>query len=336
MFNVNSCRPFAATPLAAFLALSATPATAQCQGVCKPGEILVHEDRTHCYCKTPQQIEQERQQQRQREEDARERREDAARNRQDDAQQSLAREEWRQREAAWTRLLNMRPAESALNEQRALRNRRKMDFTVQRIENGVGKDVNFDVYAVEITRLPSHLGPEALFAQFRRDFGKFLDPNLGAFGHMSRDDETDWQTAGPAPLGALMRFRIPVGVAFEDMAVVASASSPTAWVFSPVTMHPFLPGKHPVAGNREFGVRTANGVTQIYIRAADRVYTRGHTTVPGENMVFDGGDALWRRVQDNVVAYVKSQGGEARAEKPVVHRRAWQQVQESGRFQRPQ
>jgi hypothetical protein len=169
----------------------------------------------------------------------------------------------------------------------------------------------------------------------------FFDPTRGSFGPLSQlpDDGKDWNADGPAPLGSLMLFKAPfLGTPIhERMAVVTSVSSDTKWVFTPVTLGPFNPGEHPVAGNREFGIRTTfDGKLHIYAQGADRVYKRlpGESVIVSENFILDGGDALWRSWQAGVVQYIQLKGGKAVALTPTVLRPTWKQVQESGRFRR--
>lgn len=239
------------------------------------------------------------------------------------------------REEAWTRLLNTLPEPGLLNLERRTRNRGEAAFEVQRIENGTGTHVNLDLYEVEITTPPTR-GPTSqaqLLGYMRRNLNDFFAPSRGSFGPTWRypEDEADWKAPGPAPLGAIMLFKAPAfGPTHEEMGVITTASSDTMWIFTPVTIGPCCPGKHPVAGNREFGVRVAsNGRVHIYTRGADRVYTH---IQPGESFVLEGGDALWRSWQAHVVAFINMNGGEAVAVPPIFHRPLWQQLEESGRF----
>ena len=236
----------------------------------------------------------------------------------------------------WADLLNMRPSAEALNDQRARRNRDKVAFEVQRIEDARGPDVNFDTYAVEITGLPTKgpATPELLLAHIRQNLNSFFDHSASTFVPHKQGDATDWAAGGAAPLGSLMVFKIPGpgGVIQEQGAVVTSASSPTMWVFSPVKIGPCCPGEHPVSGNREFGIRSVGeGKYQIYTRAADRARDR---FIPGEGVVFKGADKLWQSWQARVVDYVKANGGSATAATPVVHHPPWTEVQSSGLVRR--
>ena len=104
-----------------------------------------------------------------------------------------------------------------------------------------------------------------------------------------------------------MIFRVPVwGPLHEQMGVVTSSASSTRWVFSPVQIGFQSPGRHPVSGNREFGVQAMpNGTVQVYVRAADRVADRDGTYLPGENWILSGGDSLWRAFQARVADFVQ-------------------------------
>jgi hypothetical protein len=232
----------------------------------------------------------------------------------------------------WTDLLNMRPSAEALNEQRARRNREKVGFEVQRIEDAKGQHVNFDTYVVEIASLPTKgpATPEMLFAHIRQDLNAFFDHSASTFVPHKAGDATDWAAGGAAPLGSLMVFKIPGpgGVVQEQGAVVTSASSPTMWVFSPVKIGPCCPGEHPVSGNRQFGIRSVGGGKyQIYTRAADRARD---SLVPGEDIVFKGADKLWQSWQARVVDYIRANGGSATAAPPVIHHPAWKEIESGG------
>ncbi len=238
----------------------------------------------------------------------------------------------------WADLLNMRPSAEALNDQRARRNRDKVAFEVQRLENSSGAHVNFDTYAVEITGLPTKgpATPELLLAHIRQNLNSFFDHSASTFVSHTPGDATDWAGGGAAPLGSLMVFKIPApltgGVVQEWGAVVTSASSPTMWVFSPVKIDHLRPGEHPVSGNREFGIRSVGeGKYQIYTRAADRPTDK---IFPRESTVFKGADKLWQSWQARVVDYVKANGGSATAAPPVIHQPPWTEVERSGLLRR--
>jgi hypothetical protein len=238
------------------------------------------------------------------------------------------------REVAWTKLLNTRPDRDWLNLQRRLRNRKDADFNVQRVENGTGAHVNIDTYEVEVTRMPTN-GPasqQLLLQYIRTNLNIFFDHSRASFGATRQfpEDAQDWRAEGPAPLGAIMLFDVPFALHTDvEMGVITSASSNTMWVFTPITLGFLRPGEHPVAGNREFGIRTASdGTIRIYTRGADRVYAK----FPGEDTVLEGGDALWRSFQAHVVDYIKGAGGGAFALPAVYQRPLWTQVQSSGRF----
>lgn len=235
----------------------------------------------------------------------------------------------------WADLLNMRPSAGALNDQRARRNRDKVAFEVQRIEDSSGAHVNFDTYVVEITGLPTKgpATPESLLAHIRQNLNAFFDHSASTFVSHTTGDATDWAGGGPAPLGSLMVFKIPAGGVFQEQgAVVTSASSPTMWVFSPVKIGRWGPGEHPVSGNREFGIRSVGeGRYQIYTRAADRPTDKNF---PMESTVFKGADKLWQSWQARVVDYVKANGGSATAAPPVIHQPRWTEVEGSGLLRR--
>jgi hypothetical protein len=242
--------------------------------------------------------------------------------------------------ADWQDLLNMLPDPGRLDAARAKRGRAKVDYQIQRIEDAQGPHVNFDLYAVEIARLPSSgpSEPETLMTHIRQNLNAFFDPRYSVLVGYEDADAGDWAKLNPAPLGALMQFNIParvLGLPLEEQAaVIASASSATEWIFSPVTIGSSFPGEHPVSGNRQFGTRTRGGTVEVYTRAADRTIDNNKILPPSESDVFTGADNLWRSFQDRVVTYVNGHGGSAKAGTVEIHRPTWDEVTQSGLFTR--
>lgn len=238
--------------------------------------------------------------------------------------------------APWKDLLNALPTAPAMNAARAARSRSAVTMTVQRIEDAKGPRVNFDLYAVDIRRMPTqgpNTGPD-LLAHIRGRLSDFFDPDVSTLRAHTPSDDEDWKKGGPAPLGSVMVFRIGfLGPIHEQAAVVTSVSEARRWIFTPVTIGTSSPGEHPVSGNREFGFRPATGLQgQIYTRAADRALDDG--LLPSEQRVFDGADALWRSFQARVATYVNQRGGEAVVATTTIHRPQWATVRASGLFDR--
>lgn len=99
--------------------------------------------------------------------------------------------------------------------------------------------------------------------------------------------------------------------------------------FTPIKM-PFPIGTHPVAGNREFGLRPAGSGYVFYTQAADRAYD----LTPPERIVLDGAQSLWRSMQTKVAAFVNAHGGQATITGPVVLEPSFEQLKAAKLFTR--
>ena len=239
--------------------------------------------------------------------------------------------------APWKDLLNALPTAAAMNQARGARGRGAVAMKVQRIEDAKGQHVNFDLYTIDIRRMPTQgpkTGPD-LLAYIRSHLGDFFDPNVSTLVGHTPGDADDWKKTGPAPRGSIMVFNIGVlGPIHEEAAVVTSVSESVRFVFTPVTIGTSSPGEHPVSGNREFGFRAAAGLQgQIYTRAADRALDDS-VLAPSEKTVFDGADALWKSFQARVSAYLNQQGGDAAGSAPTIRRPDWSEIKASGLFER--
>lgn len=193
-------------------------------------------------------------------------------------------------------------------------------YSVQKISGGAGKAINIDEYAIQIDSLPRGMSKNKFYWHVREHLNSFLDQSIAEFGPVSDDDEADWKSQMNALVGTLMKFEIKValgGIAHDTGAVVVSKSDKYSWIFSPIEAS-FLGsiGTHPVAGNRQFGLRTNNGKLEFFTRAFDRVYP-AHVSLK-EKDAFEGADKLWRSLQKNLVNYINSNGGSAKALPPVV------------------
>lgn len=219
----------------------------------------------------------------------------------------------------WADLAKLRPDGAKLIAERTGRGHAEKQYTIQRIAKGWGSAVNFDEYAVAIDKFPNGWNSEQFFAHVRVHLNEFLDQNVSPLRPFSDGDKGDWQAGTDAKLGTIMVFEIrTIGPAFDDGAVVVSRTGKFTWTFSPIEdglLGSF--GTHPVAGNRQFGLREVSGKTQFYTRALDRVYPLEIAT-GFEGSAFEGADKLWQGLQSKLVAYVNVHGGSATALAPNV------------------
>jgi len=220
----------------------------------------------------------------------------------------------------WKDLANFKPNGDQLIAARSDRGHPKKKFWVQRVADGSGSAINVDEYIVRISKLPAGVSKKEFFKHLRVNLNSFLDQSIAEFYPFSKADEGDWKKLTEAQLGTIMIFKIylPVPGFHDEAAVVVSRSSNLTWTFSPIK-DGFAGGfgTHPVAGNRQFGMREGpNGSVEFFTRAFDRVY-QYHASY-NESAAFKGADALWKSLQRNVVAYVASNGGTATIIEPNV------------------
>lgn len=237
----------------------------------------------------------------------------------------------------WRDLLNFLPREEDLAAARKARQRPPLQFAVQRIETAKKPLVNLDRYEVRVTKLPTK-GPAAggadtFYRYVRRNFNDFLKQDLASFGPHLDSDRTEWDNAVAPPLGCMMVFSIQNfgAIGLERGAVTVSAAGPSSWRFSTVTIGSIVIGTHPVAGNREFGLRPGpTGSYVFYTQAADRAFDN----LPSEDTVLNGAKELWQTFQTKLSDFVQVHGGQANVVTPTVHQPRFVDVKQAGVFTR--
>jgi hypothetical protein len=233
--------------------------------------------------------------------------------------------------AAWKDLLNFAPDRASLSAARSARGRPPLVFEVQRIAEAEKPVVNLDEFAVRIQTLPkvdgSLLTDIQLLSYVRKNLSLFMDGQVAQMGPHLPEDQTEWNQQ--AMLGTIMLFHIyKIGLPLERGAVVVSKVSPRSWIFSPVKIGAGIIGTHPVAGNREFGIKPDGVEHLLYVRAADRPYDK----LPSEVIVFEGADALWTSFQSRLTKFVNDNGGKATIVTPVKYRPQWQTIIDEGYY----
>jgi hypothetical protein len=218
----------------------------------------------------------------------------------------------------WNDLANFKPDADPLKQARAGRGHSDKDYEIQRIEDGEGDAINVDEYVVRIDALPTGKNKARFFWDVRKNLNDFFDHSVSTFGGYNAADDGDWSSQSEALLGTIMVFVIKTpGMTHDDGAVVVSKTSDFSWVFSPIDDGLFGSfGTHPVAGNREFGLREVGGRMEFYTRAFDRVYPIQVSL--DEEGAFKGADKLWKSLQSNLEAYVNANGGSATKISPNV------------------
>jgi hypothetical protein len=92
-----------------------------------------------------------------------------------------------------------------------------------------------------------------------------------------------------------------------------------------------MDGAHPVAGNRQFGIfADPNGGYCFHTMGVDRTYSSAATIFNWvtNGGAFEGADALWNDVTNNVKQFINSNGGNATMYNPAVRtiRPKWDDV----------
>ncbi len=207
----------------------------------------------------------------------------------------------------------------------------------QRVADGRGDKINLDFYSTTFAK-PANRTLEAVFKDLRQHFQEFAQgpsrkydffpyPNDDPDNPNSKPNFALW--TADSPLGVVMRFHL---INLPGLSV----SSKSQYYFFTVktgdvqctcaTTHDFIfttletkeGKKHPVAGNRGFGLKdNGDGTWTFYTKGADResayfgnslLSSEGsivHNVVP---TVFDEGHKFWLYFFDNLHSYLNAQG----------------------------
>jgi hypothetical protein len=218
----------------------------------------------------------------------------------------------------WSDLAKFKPDAATLQQVRAGRGHVNKDYKVQRIDDGDGIAINVDEYVVRIDKLPAGRNKAQFFWDVRKNLNDFFDHNVSTFGGYTTEDDGDWSSHSNALLGTIMVFVIKTSdMTHDDGAVVVSKTTDFSWIFSPIDdglAGSF--GTHPVAGNRQFGLRDVGRHMEFYTRAFDRVYP--FQVKLAEQRAFEGADKLWKSFQSKLQVYVNAKGGSATVIAPNV------------------
>jgi hypothetical protein len=209
-----------------------------------------------------------------------------------------------------------------------------------RIPDGRGDLINLDFYSLTFAK-PSGKSITEVFKDLRLHFQNFAQGpsrEYDFFSYPVADIEVNaeskrnlelWKLAEPK--GALMRFSL-IGYQLPTLAfsksdpqkftfvfkagdVQCTCASSRDFIFS--TVETTAGGKHPVAGNRGFGLKDNNdGTWTFYTKGADRESTffgnyapdRGTSEYLPRETIFDRGHDFWMFFFKNLESYLNSQG----------------------------
>lgn len=185
-----------------------------------------------------------------------------------------------------------------------------------------------DYYPVRVTKLPEINGRQATPAQLlehvRLNINQFVDTTITEFEPFEQGDAAKWKSDDPH--GAMLLLRIKLSRGLADLAlVVTSMESSNEWRFSTVRggsgykalNNRSNPGAHPVSGNRAFGYFRSGESWTFHTIGSDRA-TRPMDEFWGipkaREIGFAKADELWKSFQSKLVAFVVSNGGEAKVD----------------------
>lgn len=226
-------------------------------------------------------------------------------------------------------------------------------FSQQTLDNARGPIVNCDYYPIRIQSLPNGFSQESLLEYFRININQFITPSTGV---RFTPYKSCWQpTAGGSPIcpvddtdlfnsafensvGAVLHINIIGDKAAVILSDYFSHTQPTylnnVTQFMFTTIKTPITGRHPVAGNRAFGVFNSQSNPSeftFYTVGVDRLWTNADRffNALGGDAIFDGGDDIWTDVQNNFKNWINSlPGGQATNYTPnkIISRPEWNDV----------
>lgn len=225
--------------------------------------------------------------------------------------------------ANWEYLLNFFPSRTTVENLGD-------ETVVHEIEDGVG-DINFDLYEVEIKELPPGQNASQLAKHIRLNFNKFIDTEISRF-HFEGENNAKWTSSNPLNTISKIDLYTPAPDSKAKYgSVVASEVTDLTWVFSTIRARDVDGRAHPLAGNRQFGIRKEGGKYFFFTKGVDRpnrlIYSIGNETVAPAVQ-----DLLWKSFQTEVAKYIRKKKGKAVVRPPTVMQYEWQTVRNSKWF----
>jgi hypothetical protein len=191
----------------------------------------------------------------------------------------------------------------------------------QSLDDAYGTVVNCDFFPVKITSLPTGMTSDSLLEYFRKNLDTFCNPVCSFspyFLYSSNPNNTfftfsdsiKFNSVRQNSLGSL----IYIDISGDDGVVVLSDyhnSNISGYSFTFTTLK--APGafNHPVAGHRKFGIYPdpLHGGYNFYTMGVDRAFDMVSAIV--EPLVLNGGENLWKTMQNKMVSFINSNGGVA-------------------------
>lgn len=222
----------------------------------------------------------------------------------------------------WGELVNQKYDKETLNKLKEFGG----NAYLQHIENAVGEDVNLDFFSVEIKKLPNGMSDKEFFNYFRKHINDFIDKKAAFFEPYNPHETKQWESDSYE--NTIVHIDMAPGIFStyvnpEDGSVIVSKQEDLKWVFT--TIFIFQDGRHPVSGNREFGLRKNNNETYtFYTAGVDRTTGLDDSEINHWfNAIFSGADKLWNSLQEKMEKYIDQHGGEATANPDIIARPSW-------------
>ena len=194
------------------------------------------------------------------------------------------------------------------------------EFNLLMLDNAAGTVVNCDYFPIKITVLPTINGvqwtPQQVFEYFKNNINSVINTSIAEFEpyeDLVVNDETLWNSANP--FTALLHIDM-----IDDGSVIISdyQVTPNLCRMKASTLNSPIDYDHPVSGTREWGIQSdPNGGFFFYTTAVDRMTQKFTEVVDDIITTFGGasgfskGDDLWRSLQNKMMEFINTNGGQA-------------------------
>lgn len=218
-------------------------------------------------------------------------------------------------------------------------------FSIQSLNDANGKFVNCDFFPVKISQMPlksdgTPFTPKELVEFFRLHKNDFISPSIGIsfepYNYNGFNDSARFKAPYEQSIGAILH--IAMG---KDGSIVHTgytnridSNNYQEHSFIYTTLSTTLDFQHPVSGNREFGIYSDQNNPGSYVfytmgvdRITDWVMIAGNWLMEWitHESGFDKADELWTNIQENMINFINSHGGQATfyTRKNIIARPKW-------------
>jgi hypothetical protein len=213
------------------------------------------------------------------------------------------------------------------------------DFNVQKLNDANGSVVNCDFFPIRITLLPNGFTAKSLIEHFRKKINNFIDADVNVQFSPYIDqnflDTARFNASYEKSLGSLVHIKM-----LNDGSVIQSEYYQDSTVgyekyrFKYSTITTPLDYRHPVSGNREFGIYSDTAHPGEYVfytmgvdRTSDIIFSIGNAEVFGRPG-FTKADNTWSTIQKNMIQFIIDNGGQSEKYKQIKARPKWEDVKD--------